>query len=349
MIKVLVPYMPTADQLVPYLREMDESKVYTNNGPLARRLEAQLSTQLQIPCVSVANATLGLELALKALPGKDRWVVPTSALTFRATQCAIVNAGLAPAYVDVAPDSWSLHPNAVAGSIAAAEYAVKAVVPVAAYGRPLVDPSWNRFAEKTGLPVVIDAAGCLPAYLDGGLSDSYCGRLAVVFSLHATKGVGAGEGGIVCSHDKDLISKVRGTINFQGYGATNGKLSEYHAAVALASLTVGFRKERALKMNQVVRWYQLNWPSSLSDRFFGSSLLVAKLPARVRFQDVTEAALNRGVELRQWYSPFYDEAALEQLPVARELRNRLIGLPYHAHLSEDDVAHVCDTMKEVLK
>jgi hypothetical protein len=42
MIKVLQPSMPTADDLLPYLREMDASRVYVNQGPLVRRLEAKI-------------------------------------------------------------------------------------------------------------------------------------------------------------------------------------------------------------------------------------------------------------------------------------------------------------------
>jgi len=101
---------------------------------------------------------------------------------------------------------------------------------------PLPVDGWVHFRERTGLAVLFDAAA---AFGNQRLPDG----IPVVFSLHATKPFGIGEGGLVTGHDHEFIGRVRRLENF-GFdggvvtlaGGSNGKLSEYHAAVGLAQL-----------------------------------------------------------------------------------------------------------------
>src|SRR5689334_13977749 len=99
-IPLLVPDMPSADELLPYLRRIDASRWYTNFGPLVDELERELRESLgeasQAALTTVANCTLGLELALAAsglAPGA-RVLLP--ALTFVATGMAVRRAGYTP-------------------------------------------------------------------------------------------------------------------------------------------------------------------------------------------------------------------------------------------------------------
>src|SRR5690606_7349335 len=99
MIRLLVPDLPDADMVLPYLREIDAAKWYTNFGPLIARLEGNLAAIIGIStshAVSVANCTLGLELSLAALnlPHHARVLVP--ALTFAASATAVLRAGFLP-------------------------------------------------------------------------------------------------------------------------------------------------------------------------------------------------------------------------------------------------------------
>lgn len=85
----------------------------------------------------------------------------------------------------------------------------------------------------TGVPVVIDAAASFDA-----LQGPYDAPMVV--SLHATKALGAGEGGFVVRPDPEFIQMTQRRGNFGFFGsreavcdATNAKISEYHAAAAL--------------------------------------------------------------------------------------------------------------------
>ena len=229
MIKVLIPSMPTAEELLPYLRRIDESRVYVNGGQCLYELQDRLEALLHARVAPVANGTLAIDLALRAIelpPGSD---VLVPALTFPGTGLAIRNAGHVPVLADCCPLTWQLTPE-MAEAIVRERPSIKAVVPVAAFGLPVPADEWKAFHDATHLPLVIDAAGALLQQVVPNRKG-----IAVCFSLHATKAVGAGEGGAVACVDPALIARVASMASF-GPNGTNAKMSEYHAAVALASL-----------------------------------------------------------------------------------------------------------------
>jgi dTDP-4-amino-4,6-dideoxygalactose transaminase len=336
--------MPSADELLPLLREIDEKRQYSNNGPLVQRLAARLSAMTRSRCAVVSNGTHAIELALRALdlPRGANVLVP--AVTFSATAQAVINARLTPVIVDVDAGSWQLHP---AHALQLSQ--ISAVLPVAAFGLPVLVAPWERFSDSTGLPVVIDAAGAIY-----GQEVSARPSIVTVFSLHATKSLGAGEGGFVASRDQRLIDRVASLAAF-GPGGTNAKMSEYHAAVALASMR---RNESGP-----------NWrPRVFRDYAFGGlpesvemqdgiqpmrTLLPVLLPTNA--QDVAAEMLARGIETKRWYAPFLNERPefglcpqSESMPVTDALRDRLLGLPFHAFLTEGDVARVCAALRDAI-
>ena len=344
MIKLLVPDMPTTDELIPYLRDIDERKVYVNRGPLVQRLESVLDVICGAPVVTVNNGTLALQLALKAsCPYMYRpFTVLMPALTFCATGLAALSAGFDVDLLDVNPDTWQLSHESVT------EWkdkmnpirAVAAVVPVATFGKPVYTTQWEGFKY----PVVIDAAGAFPTQVV-----SKDQNIATVFSLHATKYVGAGEGGFVASHNVKLIERIRSMTMF-GEDGTNGKMSEYHAAVALASLAN--IKKRDDMHAQIVTWYIKHGINKhISNGIITSTMFVIELP--VDYFAVHRAMRDVGIETKQWYRPWLDERAEfvshDDLPVTNRLRERLLGLPFHNFLTEGDVAYVCKTLNRILK
>src|SRR5262245_45514864 len=106
MIPIMRPLLPSAEQLLPYLTRIDGARIYTNFGPLANLLEGRLATRFGLPdegVVTVANATLGLALALAAQDPPPGSLCVLPAWTFVASAHAAVMAGLTPYFVDVDP------------------------------------------------------------------------------------------------------------------------------------------------------------------------------------------------------------------------------------------------------
>lgn len=271
MIPVLRPDLPSASELLPYLHRIDGAGQYTNDGPLVRELEQRLGG------VCVANATLGLELAARYVFKSGRVRVP--AFTFPATLTAVLRAGLTPVLCDIHPRTWE-----------AADVDSR-TLNVCPFG----------FVSKRGGPLV-DAAAVAPEH------DLKRGSNCVV-SLHATKALPAGEGAVVYGAD-GLLDYVRRTRNF-GFadglvyfgGGTNAKMSEYHAAVALASLDR--YSARAAKRRDLAMTYASRLPNHIEDRPYQGGTIYPVL-----LDDPTRAAeklREAGIETRRWYCPTLDQ------------------------------------------
>jgi len=277
--------------------------------------------------VSCANATAGLELAytLKMLQGARAIELPS--LTFAATWLAANRSGLEIVPIDVDPDTW-------------------------------IAPGVSGFGVPSYAPVV-DAAGAFGEQdvpiLKGGMT--------AVFSLHATKPLAAGEGGYIVTWDVHEAQELRQMSNF-GIGSnhvsvgtgTNAKMSEYHAAIALASLDTWDREPWL----QLFDWYDRLLPPCVTRQRRPRgvySLLPVKTP--IAAQRVADLMKANGIETRRWYyPPMHRHPLFEKqgnrksrranpvnLPVTDDLAEHLIGLPYHLHLTESDISQVCETLE----
>jgi dTDP-4-amino-4,6-dideoxygalactose transaminase len=348
MIRVLIPSMPTADELLPFLREIDERKVYVNGGPLVRRLEVKIAALTKAPCTVVANGTVSLELALRAMNLPQGCGVLVPAVTYVASAQAIVNAGLVPVICDVDPDTWQLDADD-AFLITQHQPKIRAVMPVATFGEPVPIEPWEKFTYETNLPVLIDAAGAI-----ADQESSPIPEIVLSFSLHATKAIGCGEGGAVVTADRTLLVLVESLANF-GIGGTNAKMSEYHAAVGLASLERSGND--AVWMSRLAAQYGEQLPEGLTFTLpcgLGARICPVLLPPGRDAAAIGENLLSKGIETRQWYRPFLDEREFAHCPmqptrpVTEYLRRRCLGLPWHEFLTEDDVHTVCTALAEAI-
>jgi dTDP-4-amino-4,6-dideoxygalactose transaminase len=359
-IPTMRPKLPAAERLLPYLKTIDSSRIYSNFGPLEAAFEERLAERFGLPggtITTVANATVGLTLALTALGARPRTLCVLPAWTFVASAHAVTMAGLIPYFVDVDPETWALDPETIAGVISSAPTTVGAVMPVVPFGRPIDTAAWDRFRSRTGLPVVIDAATGFDAISPGAAP--------AVVSLHATKVFGIGEGGLVISNDAALVRDVRTRSNFGFAGtreaavpAANAKLSEYHAAVGLAALDewADVRGEWLA----VARAYRGALPESNRLRFqegFGQSWIastcvmsVANSEA-VRLADTLERA---GVETRRWWG---DGAHTHKattafprtpLPVTEALAKSTLALPFFRDLRPREIQRVAELTREAV-
>ncbi len=362
-IPVARPLLPRAEALLPYLRRIDEYRVYANFGPLARELEARLTMHFQAPAGSVAtvaNATLGLTLALQAQRPRKGSLCLLPAWSFAASAHAVVNAGLRPHFLDVAPGSFLLTPeHALAALAKLPPGQVGAVMPVAAFGHPVDAAAWDRFHEQTRIPVVVDCAA--------GFDGLQPGRAPAVVSLHATKILPAGEGGFVIARDRALIMAVERRSNFGFMGgrearvaATNAKMSEYAAAVALASLdSWAEMRARFMAVAQAYARHLRHIPGVELQPGFGAdwvsaTTVVAFAPHHRPTDEIVDALADAGVATRRWWGRgLHEEAAFadctrEELPMSAQLAAATLGLPCCADLGAPEIARVCAVLADVL-
>jgi len=340
-IPIARPRLPTRAAIAPYLDRIDDARWYTNHGPLVGELETRLAARLSggAKVVTVANGTAALTLALRAAGARPGTLCLMPAWTFVASAHAALDAGLTPYFVDVDPETWMLDPAAVCAAVAAAPAEVGAIMPVAAFGRVPDLARWRELADGTGLPVVVDCA----AGFDGLAS----APVPVTVSLHATKTVAAGEGGFVACEDAAFIAHVRAlsAFGFRGervasFAAVNARLSEYAAAVALASLD-GWDADRA-RFAFVAR------------RRWISSVCVVSTPDWAA-PAMSDALRGLDIDTRDWWGagchrhPAFARCPRAALPVTDRLARSTLGLPFFIDLDEDASRRIVEAVVEALK
>jgi dTDP-4-amino-4,6-dideoxygalactose transaminase len=359
-IPVCRPWAPPAEMVLPYLRRIDGARWYTNFGPLNQELEQRIAARFdgETHVVTLANGTLALALALRArAPQGGLCLMP--AWTFVATAHAAMNAGLAPYLVDVDPCTGALTPDGARSALRTAPNKVAAIVPVLPFGAASSLPAWRALEEELGIPVIVDAAAAFDAARDSATP--------LIVSLHATKALGAGEGGFFATQDKDLADSVRAlsVFGFKGVRisaqpAFNAKLSEYHAAVALAALdawpqtrqrfaSVAARTRAAFKDANAVS-FQEGWGAD-----WISTTAVARFTDGAA--DFVQRQLARaGIETRRWWDhglhkqpAFRTCLKASTLSATNMLAGATLGLPFSIDLANGAVDRVAFEVREALE
>jgi dTDP-4-amino-4,6-dideoxygalactose transaminase len=284
------------------------------------------------------------------------------AYTFIATAAAAEQCGYVPYLVDVDAESWALNAATLLGHSALNRTGV--VIPVAPYGRPLAQAPWQAFRAETRIPVVIDGAACFDGI--SAWPEPFVGTVPVAMSFHATKCFGSGEGGCVVLLDEpNQQQAITRALNFGFYGdrvsrsaSTNGKMSEYHAAVGLAELS-GWNEKQALYRDVVSRYRRHLGAAGLLGSFRSAPALSAcyalyactsaSESARLR-----EMLYRRCVDSRLWYGNglhhhlSLKDAPRDDLEVTDEIAPSVLGIPMAADLADSAIAQVVGALADSL-
>jgi dTDP-4-amino-4,6-dideoxygalactose transaminase len=368
-IRFQAPTFPPSEAIERYFRLARDARWFTNFGPCDELLRSRLSEATGRPCVLVANATLGLIVAIAALrerapEGATEVLVPSFAFAASA-QCAVWN-GLDPVFVDVAPDHWQLEPEALSLALEERPGRVAAVVALSSLGvppPPEVRARWESACTAAGVPLIVDSAAGFGASAADGVPIGGQGDAEVV-SFHALKPLSAGEGGAVFCRDEELAAELTRRINFsfdarhrvQRADALNAKLSELAAAVALASLdelpaTIERRRTLAGTLRAgLPEGFGLQLGHELGTWQFFPTLA----PDREHRNAVLAEAERRGIALRTYYDPLHEMPAFagcaqaDELETTRELGERMLSLPMAVDLAPGQVAAIVELVESVV-
>jgi len=190
--------------------------------------------------ILMANGTITMEVALKALGigWGDEVIIP--ALTFAATAYAPIAAGALPVIVDVASDTWCVDPDLVEAAITDR---TRAIVPVH-LGHQMADMDRiAAIASKHGLAIVEDCAHAHGQQWQG--RGAGCIGDFGSFSHQSSKILTAGEGGSLLTNDDGLARRAHSIIDCGRakdveekeftFGA-NYRLGELHAALLVVAM-----------------------------------------------------------------------------------------------------------------
>jgi dTDP-4-amino-4,6-dideoxygalactose transaminase len=340
-------------------------------GDQVRRFEACVTAATGAAhAVAVANGTAALHLALLASGVGAGDVVAVTTYSWPATANAIVLCGATPLFVDVDPRTFNMAPDALADALARGP-AVRAVLPVDAFGRMADLAAITSIAAAHGASVVEDAACALGA----SLSDRAAGAWgnAGCFSFHPRKNVTTGEGGAITTHDPALNRRLR-TLRNHGLdpdaptpdfvlAGFNLRLTEFQAALGVTQIgklpsLLRERRRLAAVYDGLLNATGVSRPAPAPpDQDVVQSYVVLLPPEAARRRaDLIAAMRARGVEttigtyhmpLTTYYRQRFGHAPGD-FPATDDVATRALTLPLHARLTDADQRHVVGTLLGLL-
>ncbi len=364
-IYVTSPLLPPLEDFTFLLKEIWESKMLTNNGNFHQKLEEELAKYLKVPYLSLfTNGTLPLITALQAM--RITGEVITTPFSFVATTHSLWWNGIKPVFVDIEPETCNLDPAKIEAAITPR---TTAIMPVHVYGKPCKTKEIQEIANKYGLKVIYDAAHAFGVEINGESVLNF-GDMATL-SFHATKVYNTLEGGALVVHDEQTKKRIDYLKNFGFASETevvapgiNSKVDEVRAAYGLLNLK---QVDSAISSHRKVA---IRYREELQDikgiTFFndipGVRHNYSYFPI---FIDAEEYGMTRdelyfkmkehNVFGRRYFYPLIstfstyrglESANPENLPIATQMANRVICLPMHHALSENEVEYILQIIKK---
>lgn len=327
-------------------------------GPEVEELEEKLAAYTGAAhCISCANGTDALQVALMALgvgPGDE---VITPSFSYIATAEATVLLGAKPVYVDIDPVTYNVDPEAIAKAITPW---TRAIIPVSLYGQPADYDAINAIAEKHGVPVIEDGAQSFGASYNGRKS----GNLTTIgcTSFFPSKPLGCyGDGGAIFTSDPELGKVIRQIARhgqekryYHGRVGVNSRLDTLQAAILLPKLAIldeeiAGRQKLAEAYDAVLSPSRVTIPTIAE----GRTSAWAQYTIRVKDREAVQTALREaGVPTAVHYPlPLNRQPAVADpsadLPHGERAAAEVISLPMHPYMSADDLTHIARTLSLV--
>ena len=334
-------------------------------GEVVNRLERTLADYTGVShCISCANGTDALEIALTAMGvGKgDAVFVPD--LTFFSTAEAVATVGAIPVVVDVCTDTFNLSAesleNAIIRVISDGNLKPKAVIPVDLYGLPADYPRIKEIARKHNLLILEDAAQGFGGKIGDKKACSF-GDIAIT-SFFPAKPLGCyGDGGAMFT-DNDEWADIMRSLCVHGKGehkydnvriGRNSRLDAIQAAI----LEVKFRTLVEFELdavNRAAKYYN----DAIGDRFrvptipegFYSSFAqyTIKLESENERDSLAKRLAEKNIPTMIYFPiPIHRQKAFSEyryldadFPITERLVRTILSLPIGADIEEEDIAFI---------
>ncbi len=349
--------------------------IFLTTGKTVREFEIKFSDYLGIRyAVGLTSCTAALHMSQLVLGIGSGDEVITSPMSFCATANSIIHAGARPIFVDVEEETGNINANLIEKFITEK---TKAIIPVHLYGQMCDMKKIKSIAKRHKLSIVEDAAHAIEAERDGArvghLSDISC------FSFYATKNITSGEGGAVCTDNKEYADILR---MMRLHGIDRSAMDRYtkryrhwdmpvmgwkynmdniHAALLIGQLEKidrlwkrrdriwrvyeeGFEGIKGIKILKTV-------PNSRHARHMFTILVNSRKRDSILWslqkKGIGVAVNYRPIHLLKYYRKTYGYKEGE-FPVAEDIGRRTISLPLYPKLTDKEVIYVIKTVKEVV-
>lgn len=364
-IYVTQPHLPPLKEFIPYLEQIWDNKILTNNGPFHKQLEEALCEYLGVRHLALfTNGTIALVTALQVL--RISGEVITTPYSFVATAHSLLWNNIKPVFVDIDPRTGNLDPDRIEEAITPQ---TTAILPVHCYGNPCDVDRIQHIADTYGLKVIYDAAHAFGVRYKGESLLTH-GDLSVL-SFHATKVFNTFEGGAIVCPDAKSKQRIDFLKNF-GFSSEvtvtapgiNGKMSEINAAFGLLQLKhvdAALARRRDIELfyrQELTGTTGIHIPTVSSDSIGNGSYFPIYVESD--FPLTRDALYDRlkaqGINGRRYFYPLISDfpmyrglpsASRSRLPHATAVSDSVICLPIYPALTKDDLHRVVAAIKRV--
>jgi dTDP-4-amino-4,6-dideoxygalactose transaminase len=310
----------------------------------------------------MCNGTVALSAAIAAAEIEGE--VITTPYSFVATTHSIAMAGLTPVFVDVRPSDFTIDPSRIEAAITPR---TSAILAVHVYGNPCDVHAIEAIAERHGLRVIYDAAHAFGVRYRG---ESLLGHGDfATLSFHATKAFNTFEGGAVVSATtagQKLVNSYRNfgfvdEVTIPAIGG-NTKMSEFNAALGLLQLN-HFEEVRRQRAAVDARYRELlsgiegievpPIPADVEPNYTYFPILV-RPEFRLSRDELYEYLKANGFHARRYFYPLLStlpmyrdlaSAGHNKLPVATDIAEQILCLPFYHDLAEADQICLADLVR----
>lgn len=338
-------------------------------GAEVKELEAALAAFCGARyCVSCANGTDALHIALLAIGAGVGDAVLVPSFTFAATSEAPCLVGATPVFVDIDQVSYNMDPSSLRRAIAHARakgLTPKAVIAVDLFGLPADYPVIEEIASVEGMTLICDSAQGWGGEINGRKTGTF-GRMTTT-SFFPAKPLGCyGDGGAVFTDDAEL-AMVLDSLRVHGKGSekydnvrigTNSRLDTLQAAILLEKLAI-YADELDARNRVAVRYTE-----ALKNCFKtpivpqGYRSIWAQYTLRAQDETERNAAMAKlkksGIPSAVYYPrPLHTQTAYAAfphdpagLPVSEAVATQVFSLPMHPYLQEHDIDRVVSSLSQ---
>ena len=322
--------------------------------------------------VAVNSGTSGLHLIVRALGiGRGDEVI-TTPFSFIASSNCILFEGAKPIFVDIDEKTFNIDVSKIEEKIT---NKTKAILAGDIFSQPADWDELKRIAKKRKLFLIEDSAEALGSIY----KSKKCGSFgdAGVFAFYPNKQITTGEGGVILTNNKNIYSLCKSMAN-QGRKVLNGKwlehirlgynyrLDEMSCALGIAQMKrikeiLGKRKRVADLYNKKLKGIdnlEIPYikPGNKLSWFVYTVKLNKKFVGKKRDLIIKEMA-KRGIQCSNYFQtihlqPFYKKEFLYKsgdFPVAENVSERTLALPFFNDLTEKEIDSVVKNLKEVIE
>ncbi len=350
---------------------------WISTGTRTREFERAFAEYLGVKhAIAVSSCTAALHLSLVVAEVGNGDEVITTPYTFTATAEAIRYVGAKPVFVDIQPDTLNID---VARIEAAITSRTKAIMPVHFAGLPCDMDALQTICQNYNLTLIDDAAHAIPTEYKG----QYIGNIGDLsaFSFYANKNLTTGEGGMITTNN-DAFAKPLRTMRLHGIDkdawarqserdiwrydiATEGykyNMTDIQAAMGLCQLMkLNKQHERRRDLAQIYQkeladFSQISTPVVPDDpKGHSWHLYIIQLPPGER-EGFIGALREANIECSVHYIPlhlfeFYQEQysyRIGDFPCAEAAFERVVSLPLHPGLTEEEIHIVIDEIGKIV-